>query len=174
MYKHIIILLLLLTSLLFSQSKEDSLRSINYNFEIQKLNSIHTDWNVINSPLLFYPMNTLPSSYSNNPSLYALYTNSQINSGLSIIKPDAMLNQFQLVNNWETKKKYGVFAKYLGIAQFMGAIGIAAVSIANQDIVPKGKAKLKQPKIKNWMAASKTVLDLMNSCVYFHAMWRQK
>ena len=142
MHKYFIILLLLLSFPLFSQTKEDSVKNNYINFNLLKLNSIHTDWNVIT-----FPMTTLPS-YSNNPSLYALYTDSQMNSGLSIVQPDVMLNQFQLVNNWDAKKKYGVFAKYLGIASFMGAIGIAAVSVANQNIVPKGKAKFKNSKIK--------------------------
>ena len=107
---------------------------------------------------MFYPMNTLNSSYLNNPSLYSLYTNSQINTGINFeLQPDVMLNQFQLVNNWEAKKKYGVFAKYLGIAQFMGVVGLAAIHISKFHSPPKGKIKkpsngnmdLKEPKIKN-------------------------
>ena len=121
------------------------------------MNSLRTDWTVINSPFLFYPMNTLNSSYSNNPSLYSLYTDSQINTGINFeLQSDVMLKQFQLVNNWEAKKKYGVFAKYLGIAQFMGAVGLAAVHISKFHTPPKGKINgpskskmfLKEPKIK--------------------------
>ncbi len=113
------------------------------------MNSLKTDWTIINSPLLFYPMNTLNSSYSNNPSLYSLYANSQINAGVNFgLQRDVMLNQFQLVNNWEVKKKYGIFAKYLGIAQFIGAVSLAAVHISKYHISPKGKEKLKEPKIR--------------------------
>ncbi len=139
-----ILLLLLIASNLFSQVGSDSLK----NFDLLKLNSLKTDWNIVNSPLLFNPLNMVQPSYSNNSSLYAFYTDSQINSGLSIVQPNIMLSQFQLANNWNTKKRYGVLAKYLGIAQFMGAIGIAAVSIANQSSIPKGKAKLKVSKKK--------------------------
>ncbi len=136
---------LFITSFILPQMGTDSLEEFN----VLKINSIKTDWNVINSPLLFFPMNSLQPTYSNNPSLYTLYTGSQINAGINFeLQPDVMLKRFQLINNWETKKKYGVFAKYLGIAQFMGAIGIAAVSIANQNIVPKGKTKFRSRKDK--------------------------
>ncbi len=145
--KNIVIILLLLTLTLFSQTKKDLVNSDIKNYNVFKLNSIKTDWNIINSSLRFFPINSLQPTYSNNPSLYALYTDSQINAGINFeLQPDVMLKRFQLINNWETKKKYGVFAKYLGIAQFMGAIGIAAVSIANQNIVPKGKTKFKGRK----------------------------
>ena len=140
-----IIFLLLLTSYLFPQVVTDSISSEYNKFDIQKLNSLKTDWNVINSPLFFYNSN---SAIQNPSSLYTLYASSQINSGLNITQPDEMLNQFQLVNNWEVKKKYGVFAKYLGIAHLIGAVGIAAVSVANQNVVPKGKTKFKNSKGK--------------------------
>ncbi len=140
---------MLLTSLLSPQSRSDSLNNDYNNFDILKLNSLKTDWTIINSPFMFYPMNTLNSSYSNNPSLYALYTDSQINAGINFeLQPDVMLNQFQLVNNWEAKKKYGVFAKYLGIAQFMGVVGLAAVHISKFHAPPKGKVDLKDSKFK--------------------------
>jgi len=102
-------------------------------------------------------MNTFNSSGSNNPSLYSLYTDSQFNAGINYeLQPDVMLKRFQLVNNWEANKKYGVFAKYLGIAQFMGAVGLAAVHISKFHTPPKGKINapsksnmfLKEPKIK--------------------------
>ncbi len=147
--KNIVIILLLLTLTLFSQTKKDLVNSDIKNYNVFKLNSIKTDWNVINSSLLFSPINSLQPTYSNNPSLYTLYTDSQINAGINFeLQPEVMLKRFKLINNWGTKKKYGVFAKYLGIAQFMGAIGIAAVSIANQNIVPKGKAKFNSRKDK--------------------------
>jgi hypothetical protein len=144
-YKILIISFILMTSLL-SQTIEDSTLVDYTESPIVNLPSIHTDWTIINSPLLFYPMNTLESSYSNNPSLYALFTDSQLNTGLKIIQPEMMLNQFQLANNWNAKKKYGVFAKYLGIAQFMGAVGLAAIHISKFHQPPKGKADLKHPK----------------------------
>lgn len=146
-----------LTYSLFSQSEDDSLNSAYNKFNIQKLNSLKTDWIIINSSLLFYPENTLNSSYSNNPSLYSLYTDSQINAGINFeLQPDVMLKRFQLVNNWEAKKKYGMFAKYLGIAQFMGVVGLAAVHISKFHTPKKGKVNapsnwdmnLKEPKIK--------------------------
>ncbi len=144
-HKLIILLLLLITSFLFSQTEEDSLN----NFNIHKLNSLKTDWNVINSPLLFNTLNTLQPSYQNNPSLYTLYTNSQINAGINFeLQPDVMLKRFQLVNNWKAKKKYGVFAKYLGIAQFVGAIGIATISVINQNTFPKKEEKTKRTDIE--------------------------
>ncbi len=102
-------------------------------------------------------MNTLNSSYSNNPSLYSLYTGSQINAGINFeLQPDVMLNQFQLANNWGAKKKYGVFAKYLSIAQFMSVVGLAAVHISKFHAPPKGKistpsnrnTNLIEPKVK--------------------------
>ena len=94
-------------------------------------------------------MNTLNSSYSNNPSLYSLYTDSQINAGINFeLQSDVMLSQFQLVNNWEAKKKYGVFAKYLGIAQFIGVVGLAAVHIKKFHFPKKEKVKLKNPLIE--------------------------
>lgn len=103
-------------------------------------------------------MNTFNSSGSNNSSLYSLYTFSQLNAGVNFdLQPDVMLDQFQLINDWEAKKKYGVFAKYLGIAQFMGAVGLAAVHISKFHTPPKGEINipsngdrnLKEPKIKN-------------------------
>jgi len=102
-------------------------------------------------------MNTFNSSNSSNPSLYSLYTDSQINTGINFeLQPDIMLKRFQLVNNWEAKKKYGVFAKYLGIAQFMGVFGLAAVHISKFHAPPKGKVNMPskgdmnliEPKIK--------------------------
>jgi hypothetical protein len=149
-----ILSLLLLTSSLFAQMVDDSLNS---DFNILKLNSLKTDWKIVNSQLLFHPMNTFNSSGSNNSSLYSMYTYSQINSGFNIeLGPDVMLSQFQLANNWEAKNKYGVFAKYLGIAQFMGAVGLAAIHISKFHTPPKGKINspanenmnLKEPKIK--------------------------
>lgn len=144
-YKILIILFILIPSL-FSQTIEDSTQFDYTESPIVNLSSIHTDWTIINSPLLFYPMNTLESAYSNNPSLYALFTDSQLNTGLKIIQPEMMLNQFQLANNWDAKKKYGVFAKYLGIAQFIGAVSLAAIHISKFHQPPKGKADLKYPK----------------------------
>ncbi|MDA3861106.1 MAG: hypothetical protein PF445_07745 [Melioribacteraceae bacterium] len=143
MNKLSIILVLIIATSIFAQTEKDSIHSENEQFDITKLNSLKTDWTVLNSPLLIYSTN---SARSNHQSLYSLYTNSQMNSGLSITQPDEMLNQFQLANNWEAKKKYGVFAKYLGIAQLMGAIGIAAVSISNQNNIPKSKVKTKSPR----------------------------
>ncbi|MCF6269887.1 MAG: hypothetical protein L3J41_09260 [Melioribacteraceae bacterium] len=149
MYKLIIIPLLLLSSQIFSQAGNDSLNNNYNNIDILKLNTLKTDWIIINSPLLFYPMNTFSSSHSNNLSLYSLYTNSQINTAINFeLQPDVMLKRFQLVNNWEAKKEYGVFAKYLGIAQFVGAVGLAAVHISKYHISPKEKAKLKGSKVK--------------------------
>jgi hypothetical protein len=115
-------------------------------FDLQKLNSLKTDWNIINSPFLFYPTTPINSTTS----LYSLYAESQINSGINFeLTPNVMLNQFQLANNWETKKRYGVFAKYLGIAQFMGVIGMAAVHISKFYPPPKGKIDLKKNKLVN-------------------------
>lgn len=149
MRKFLVIFLLFLTSSLFSQIGQKSLNSDYNNFDVFKLNSIKTDWIIINSPLLFYPINTLGSSYSNTPSLYSLYTDSQINSGINFeLQPDVMLSRFQLLNNWEIKKKYGVFAKYLGIAQFIGVVGLAAVHISKFHAPPKGEANLKNSKIE--------------------------
>ena len=152
-----ILLLFLLTSSLFAQTATDSLNSDYDNFNILKLNSLKTDWEIVNSQLMFYPMNTFNTPASNSSSFYSLYTYSQFNTGYNIeLQPDIMLSQFQLVNNWEAKKKYGVFAKYLGIAQFMGAVGLAAVHISKFHTLPKGKINspskskmfLKEPKIK--------------------------
>lgn len=134
----IFILSFSLLSFIFPQSIKDSVNYENNELSTLHLSSIHTDWNIINSPLLFYPMNTLESSNAHNPSLYRLFTDSQINTGLNLVKPEDMLNQFQLANNWEAKKKYGVFAKYLGIAQFMGVIGLAVIHI-NKFHMPKKK-----------------------------------
>lgn len=93
-------------------------------------------------------MNTFNSSTSNNTSLYSLYTDSQINAGVNFeLQPDVMLKRFQLVNNWEAKKRYGVFAEYLGIAQFIGVVGLAAVHISKFHTPQKKKVKLKNPLI---------------------------
>jgi len=154
LFKVKILTILLLTTSLFAQLEGDSLNS---DFNILKLNSLKTDWEIVNSQLLFYPMNTLNSSSSTSSSLYSLYTYSQINSGANFeLQPDIMLDQFRLINNWEAKKRYWVFAKYLGIAQFMGAVGLAAVHISKFHTPPKGKFNgpsksnmyLKEPKIK--------------------------
>jgi len=123
---------------------------VNFNnYNLIPLNSIQTDWSIINSPFLFYPINALQSSTYSSSSLYSLYTDSQINSGLNIeLQPDVMLNQFRITQNWESQKKYGVFAKYLGIAQFMGVVGLAAVHFSKFNPPPKGKVNLKNDLIK--------------------------
>lgn len=149
MNRFLIISYLLITSLILAQLDRDSIYSDFNNYNLIPLNSIQTDWSIINSPLLFNPINTLQSSSNGSSSLYSLYPDSQINSGLNIeLQPDIILNQFRISKNWDSQKKYGVFAKYLGIAQFMGAIGLAAVHIANYNPPPKGKVNLKNDIIK--------------------------
>jgi hypothetical protein len=127
----------------YSQTINDTLvTNFNYseNIDFQKFNSLKTDWNSINSPLLFYPI--IPTS---TPlSLHSLYTEAYLNSGNNFtLTPDIMLSQFQLVNNWSTKKKYGVFTKYLGIAQFVSVLGLAAVHISKYHMPQKTKNNLK-------------------------------
>lgn len=145
--KTLLYILLVFNSFVYSQTETDSL--VN-NFEnVLGFNSIQTDWNIINSPFLIYPynMNLLQNESEINPSLYALYTDSQINSGLNFeLQPNVLLNQFKIAQNWEVKKKYGVFAKYLGIAQFMGAVGLAAVHISKFHTPPTGKVNFKNDK----------------------------
>ena len=139
----LLLIILVFTSYIFSQTSIDTLES-NYiypaNFEIQKFNSLKTDWNIINAPFIFYPMSTTYSTVS----LHSLYTESYLNSGDAItLSPDVMLTQFQLANNWSSRKKYDVFAKYLGIAQFVGVIGLAAVHISKYHMPKKAKSNLK-------------------------------
>lgn len=114
-----------------------------------KLNSLKTDWNLLTSPVSFYPSNYIQQFNPEINSLYTMFTNSQVNSGLNIVNSNIMLNQFQLANGWETQKKYGVFAKYLGIAQFMGAVGLAAIHISKFHAPPKGKINRKKPQKLN-------------------------
>ena len=141
--RSLILFFFLVFEFCFAQNQTDSTYA---DFIPNKLNSLQTDWNIFTSPIAFYLSNSTHQFNSEMNSLYSMFTSSQMNSGLYIANPNQMLNQFQLANNWETQKKYGVFAKYLGIAQFMGAIGIAAVHISKFYAPPKGKVKIDAPK----------------------------
>lgn len=138
--KSVTIICFLTVGVFLAQERIDS---SEVEFNLNKLNSLQTDWNVLTSPVTFYPSNFIQQSNPELNSLYAMYTNYQMDSGLNIAEPNVMLNQFQLANNWEAHKKYGVFAKYLGIAQFMGVVGLAAVHISKFNTPPKGKTNLK-------------------------------
>lgn len=128
---------------IYSQMEIDSVNSFN-NFNYTK-----TDLSIINFQIFFYPLNLLQTEQFNNKSLYSLYTDSQINSGFNIeLQSNVLLNQFKIAQNWETKKKYGVFAKYLGIAQFMGVVGLAAVHFSKFNPPPKGKTSFNYDKIR--------------------------
>ena len=142
-----LISLFIVADLSIAQSISDSATTTNSfskNIELQKSNSLKTDWTIINSPFMFFPTNRL---YSQSYSSHSLYTDFQMNNATNFaLQPTAMLNQFQLASNWESKKKYGVFAKYLGIAQFMGVVGLAAVHISKFHAPPKGKTNLEKNK----------------------------
>jgi len=115
-----------------------------------KLNSIITNWSIINSQLFFYPKNILQTEQLNSKSLYSLYIDSQINFGLNItLQSNVLLNQFKIAQHWETQKKYGVFTKYLGTAQFVGVMGLSVIHFSKFNMPPKGKAIFNNDKIKN-------------------------
>jgi hypothetical protein len=144
--KIVIFVSFFIVGVLLSQDKIDS---SNVEFNFNELNSLQTDWNVLTSPVSFYPSNYIEYNNPQVNSLYSMFTSSQTNAGLNIVEPNLMLNQFQLANNWEIKKQYGVFAKYLGIAQFMGVVGLAAIHISKFHSPPKGKINFKNtPKPK--------------------------
>ena len=95
------------------------------NFEIytNQKSSIMMDWRIFNYP--FVNPNGgemfLNQIRIANPS--STYHNNLITSR------EEMLALFRLQQNWDVKKKYGAFAKYLGYAQLIGAAGLLGVHI---------------------------------------------
>ena len=97
-FRFYLILFIFYTSAILSQNIADS---VSNELNLTKLNSLKTDWNVLTSPLSFYPTNFVNSVNPEFNSLYSLYSESQINSGLDFAEPQIMLNQFQLANNYQ-------------------------------------------------------------------------
>ena len=92
------IVFILLNSNIYSQIESDS---VNYLYKL-KYNSIIADWNIIISPIHFYPLNVLQTEQCNNKLLYSLYADSQINSGFNItLQSNVLLNQFKISRNWD-------------------------------------------------------------------------
>ena len=52
---------------------------------------------------------------------------------------EELLLQFRQKNNWAVKQKYGVFAKYLSYAQFLGALGLAVIHLNKWNDIDKEK-----------------------------------
>ena len=107
-----------------------------------KPNTLIRNWRIFNYPFignstLGYPSNSLYSSpfgVTNSP--FQNYTASK----------EEMLAQFRSLQNWDAKKKYSVFAQYLGYAQFLGVVGLLGVHISQWSKLKNTPSKKAQPK----------------------------
>jgi len=130
----------------FSQTKDASntvTDSLNLNSEknLDSQNEIKLNWQTLSNPSLYfqkkYDLFTLFDFMDLNQ-FYYLSTNE--NNELDYFKlREELLLQFRQKNNWEVKKKYGVFAKYLSYAQFLGALGLAAIHLNKWNEIDKEK-----------------------------------
>jgi hypothetical protein len=124
-----------------AQSANDDSTKINNNESIQT-NTLIRDWRIFNYPFTAYPnlgyqsnsLYSIPFSGINSP--FQNYTASK----------EEMLAQFRSLQNWDAKKKYSVFAEYLGYAQFLGAMGVLGVHLSQWSKLKNTPSKKLQPK----------------------------
>ncbi len=137
--KFLIFIYLFITTYIFSQEVEKDPLSPILGLTKETVSfSLKSDWQIFTHPFNTYSLNGYyPLSYSQY-SLHELYANYKLNSSLTFTQPDVLLNQFKLSSNLGTKKKYGVFAKYLGMAELFGVMGLAAIHISKFNAPLKG------------------------------------
>lgn len=128
--KLILLFLILISSLLFSQveqSRNDDLDSLRENSSINfyLMTELKRDWSFFNYPLLPYSPDSYYYEY--------LFQTSQLNSSTYPnsfnASKEEMLAQFRSQQNWGGNKKFSAFTEYLGYAQFLGAMGLLGVHI---------------------------------------------
>ncbi len=119
-----------MTSTIYAQkdkntfSNNDSLKTSSNEFI--KPNTLIQDWKFFNYPMLPYSTNSY--FYGSFFPTYPL-NSSTIANNFSVSKEE-MLAQFRSQQNWSSKNKFSVFTKYLGYAQFLGAMSLLGIHIS--------------------------------------------
>ncbi|MCK5086230.1 MAG: hypothetical protein KAQ90_01865 [Melioribacteraceae bacterium] len=130
----------------FCQTKDTSnvaVDSLNYKSEVRvdSQKDIKLNWQTLNNPSLYFQKKYNLFTLFEFMELSQFYYLSPIeNNELDYYKVrEELLSNFRSINNWEVKKKYGVFAKYLSYAQFLGALGLAVIHLNKWNDIDKEK-----------------------------------